>query len=99
MVKVNVSKLDRAWARDEGFYIPRGGGGAEIGGRRAGFERFLKSNRSVQASTVSVDKRGVVSFVDGRHRFSVLRDRGKRSVYVAVPRGQERRIKSLFGAS
>jgi SPP1 gp7 family putative phage head morphogenesis protein len=89
LILVRVADLDRAWERDAGFYIQRGGGGAEIEGRRAGFERFLEtlaeSGEAIEAPRIDFNEAlGRVSFGNGRHRFSVLRDMGLTEIPVAV---------------
>jgi hypothetical protein len=97
-VMVDTGKADAAFAGDAGFYIPPGGGGAEIPGRRAAVEAFLATGRPVQAPRAAVGTGGEISFTDGRHRFSVLRDRGAAEVAVTVPKAQEREFASRFGS-
>lgn len=97
-VLVDVTKIDTAWRdTDPKFYIPPGGGGAEIPGRRDRFTEFLTKGRPVEASKVYVGKAGDVSFEDGRHRFSVLRDSGAKLVAVTVPRSSAERVKRMYG--
>lgn len=96
LVEVDVGKLDAAWAQDVNFHIPTGGGGAEIAGRRANFAAFLAKRVAVEAPGVHLDKYGNVYFRDGRHRFSVLRDRGARRVVIAVDRGQAKKFRERF---
>lgn len=91
-VMMDSADLDRLWQRDKGYYIPRGGGGAEIGGRRAGFERFLEKGEPIQASRVAVGEDGRLSFIDGRHRFSVLRDQGVEQVAVTIDKPSLKRL-------
>ncbi len=100
VVYVSVSELDKAWQKDgEAFYIPPGGGGAEIGGRREGFQKFQETGKPVEMSKVYVTKEGTVSFSDGRHRFSVFRDQGKRVIPVTTDRGRSaERLKKIAGA-
>lgn len=97
MVVVSTAKLDASWAKDSGFYIPANGGGAEIGGRRDGFKSFLATGATVEPSTVCLDEQGEVSFVDGRHRFSVLRDMGARQVVVAIHKSQAKKLAKIYG--
>lgn len=100
VVYVDVAKLDAAWSQETSFYIPPGGGGAEIGGRRAGFERFLETGRPVEMSRVFVDSGGRVSFGNGRHRFSIFRDRGRTVIPVVTDRGASaRRLRQQFGVN
>ncbi len=97
-VVADVGKLDKGWADDKGFYIPAGGGGAEIAGRRAGVEDFLKEGKPVHQPRVALGPDGRPVFNDGRHRFSVLRDKGHGRVPVTVPRGQAAEFERRFGA-
>lgn len=85
-VMVDPVKLDKVWAADDatGHRITPGGGGGEIAGRRDGVNEFLKTGQPLQASHVAIGPGGRVSFADGRHRFSVLRDKGFTQVPVTV---------------
>lgn len=95
---VDPKVLDREWSRDRGFYVPPGGGGAEIQGRRERFDKFLDTGRPVEATVVYLNKiRGGVSIDDGRHRFSVLRDKGIDRVGITVTREQADELDALLG--
>lgn len=100
-VLVDVGKLNEGFQRDRGFAIGKGGAGA-VGGRLAGFKDWLRKHvpggTRVEQPEVTVDADGTVSFVDGRHRFAVLRDMGVGRMPVSVPRGQAGRVRRLFGA-
>ena len=99
-VWVDVAKLDEAFQQDSGFAIKPGGEGA-IPGRLEEFERFLARAKAegiaIEQSEVVVDKDGRISFVNGRHRFAVMRDMGVTAVPISVPRGQARRAEKFFG--
>lgn len=101
-VMVDVGKLDAAFQRDKGFAIKAGGEGA-IAGRIEGFQAFLAKARAegiaIEQSQVVVKADGSVSFVDGRHRFSVMRDMGVKEVLISVPRGQADRARKFFGTT
>jgi len=99
---VDVAKLDEVWAKDGGYYLPPNEAGAsEIVGRRAGVAEYLKraqrEGMPFDQSQVVVDENGVVSFLDGRHRFAMLRDRGVKQVPVSVPAGDFEAMKERFG--
>lgn len=82
---LDVDKVDEMLKKsDPDRYITRGGGGAEIGGRREGFEDFLREGKQVEQPFAVFDKAGGLSIDDGRHRFAVLRDMGYKSVPVSV---------------
>ncbi len=95
-VMVPTSVLEKGWsAGNPDHYIPPGGGGGEIGGRRANVETFLTKGKPVEASAVHVDEDGKVQFRDGRHRFSVLRDKGAAQVAVTVDKTSANRLAKL----
>ncbi len=98
-VLVDPAQLDAAWALDQGYYIPPGGGGAEIPGRRAGVEQYLQSGAPITAPRATLDPDGTISFSDGRHTFSVLRDGGIDQMPVAVPVEQAAEVARLFGST
>jgi 2'-5' RNA ligase len=91
LIMVNTAALDRAWSKDEGYYISPGGTGNAIGSRYDRFKDWLKqhSNEAIRAPMVSWnDVTDCVSFTDGRHRFSALRDMGYPTVKISVPKEQ-----------
>ena len=100
VVFVSVAKLNAMWKKGgDNLYINKGGGGAEIAGRREQFRSFLKTGKAVEMSQVSVRGDGSLIFGDGRHRFSVLRDKGKRIIAVTTSRGASAdRLRKLAGA-
>jgi SPP1 gp7 family putative phage head morphogenesis protein len=73
-VELDIDELDAMWAKDAQFYIPRGGGGAEMAGRLEGNVKYFKTGKPIEMPLVHIDKDGVLSFTDGRHRVTVLRD-------------------------
>ena len=98
LITVSTAKLDRAWQRDGSSYLPkRGEGKSEVRGRREGVQRFLTTGRPLQAPRISIGKDGGVSFVDGRHRFAVLRDSGVKRIAVMVRGNQLQAARRLFG--
>ncbi len=88
MIEVDLDKLDEGWKKDINFYLPKKGEGlSEIKGRREGFEDWMKKNPDtpIESPVIHYDPRtGKVSFVDGRHRTSVLRDQGDNTIFVSV---------------
>lgn len=96
-VWVDVAKLDAAFQLDRGYAIGAGGVGA-IPGRLAGFRDFLASGTPIEQSEVIVDVDGTISFLNGRHRFAVLRDLGVRQVPVSVLSSSVELTRQLFGA-
>ncbi len=86
LVKINVANFDAAWknGKSGNLYIgPNGHGG--ITNRYEKFGKWLSTaNQPIEASTVGVDSTGSVSFFDGRHRYSYLRDHGVKTIMVAM---------------
>ena len=98
LVTVSTAKLDAAWSKDSAYYIPPGGGGAQIGDRRDRFATFLASTtKPIIAPVVTLTSGGKIAFENGRHRFSVLRDQGKQKVVVSVPNGAAGRLRRSLG--
>src|SRR5690606_370696 len=77
VVHIDLPKFDAAF-RHGGldFYIGQGGTG-EIDGRRARFERWLEQGQQVELPEVSVNREGIVTFINGRHRYAYYRDLGR----------------------
>lgn len=98
-VMADVRALDLAWQGDTGFHIPPGGGSdpQKYQNALAFVRKAMASGKPVTQPIVSVDKDGVVSFTDGRHRFAALRDLGVKRVPVSVDRGQTARAREWFG--
>jgi hypothetical protein len=97
LVKVDVGKLDRAWQKDRGFYVPPGGGADKQ--KYANAREYVgRKGAKVDAPRVHLDRSGTASFTDGRHRAAAVRDAGKRSLYVTVSRGQADRVRRDLGA-
>lgn len=94
-IMADPHKVDQSFAKDAGYYIAPGGAGA-IHGRREGVEAFMKKGEPLQASR-TVMHEGEISFTDGRHRFSVLRDKGADKVALTVPREQKKEFLEKFG--
>ncbi len=96
VVHVDVDKVDKAWQQDAGFRVgPDGKGG--IGNRYARAKDFIGSGVAVNMSEAVSDKDGKVMFIDGRHRFAVLRDAGHKVVPISVPKESAEQFKKHFG--
>ena len=88
IVDVDTSKFDSMFAQSKDFYIGPGGKNG-IGQRYARVGEFLSRASTMDASAVAVNTDGSVSFVDGRHRYAFLRDKGVTSIPVAMSRESE----------
>jgi SPP1 gp7 family putative phage head morphogenesis protein len=85
---LDPKKIDQEWSLDGNYYIPPGGGGGEIEGRRDRVREYIDKGKPLQASRAVLGDDGRMVFEDGRHRFSVLRDDGYDRVAITVPREQ-----------
>ncbi len=99
-VKVSVAKLEAAWKKDTGYHIPKGGGSDKQ--KYANAKAFVgKKGRGksgpVRMPEVTYSGKSA-SITDGRHRMAAIRDSGKKSVWVTVPRGQAKAVKRDLGA-
>jgi hypothetical protein len=84
LVAIDVNKFDQAFAREREAYIGRGGTGNSIRDRYQRFVAFLKANDTIEASTISVGENGRVDFINGRHRYAVMRDLGVKVMPVVI---------------
>ncbi len=88
LVTVDVADLDRLWREsDPSRYVEPGGftPGGEVAGKYDRFQRWLEDNpdTDIEASYVGFAS-GAPGFVDGRHRFAVLRDMGVKQITISV---------------
>jgi len=98
LISADVEKLDRAWQQSHEYYIDSDGLGATEG-RVERFESWLAEHPGVPIEAPAIylgDTHKLVRFVDGRHRFAVLRNRGYRTIKIAVLRAQANRFRKHF---
>ncbi len=82
MVHVNVDKVEADWRKEKDFHIPSGDSNAKY--HRV--QQFMRSSpKEFNVPVMSVNERET-GFVDGRHRFAVLRDAGYKRVPVSMDR-------------
>lgn len=102
LVEVDVQELDRAWRNNPiDTYISTGGKDGTIENRYSKCLEFFQKNNIIYASEVSIEYRPtkrnfIVDFSDGRHRFSVLRDSGRKRVTVLMAGWQYWYFRSLL---
>ena len=98
LLLADIDKLDKLFkAEPAGVYI----GAADEGmrGRRKGFQEFLATGKVVEVPEVHVNAaEGYAGFTNGRHRFAVLRDSGKKTMYVAVSKANHKTATKMIGA-
>lgn len=94
---IDVNKLDDSWQKDKGAYIGGGGSGG-IRNRYNDFGKWMKSTDvPIKTPEVGLNYKGHISFSNGRHRFSYLRDNGVKTLPVTVPTEDHDEIKKRFG--
>lgn len=78
LIPLDAEKIDNLFKNDEDNYIqPKGANG--LLNRYENFREYLKTGFKIHASRIviqDIDGAPKVSFIDGRHRYSVLRDMG-----------------------
>lgn len=106
VVTVDVGKFDNAWSKDKGMYLVPGGRGDNyipVDGEENRYHRvgkelplFKSRGEGFDMPTVRL-KAGVPIFVDGRHRFAYLRDKGFKTLPVSVPKADAAKMQKVFG--
>ncbi len=80
LIHFEVSQFDELYrSSGKDWYIGEGGTGAVIDDRYNRFLEFLETGKSIHASSICFEERDnqlVVGFVNGRHRYAVMRDMG-----------------------
>jgi len=83
LYEVNVAKLDKVWGcKDNPFYIKSIGENAKP--KITKIRDILAHNAPLDTPEVHITKDGEISIVDGRHRFFVLKEMGKKTIIVTV---------------
>lgn len=83
IIWVDLTKLDNSWKKDKGNYVGRGGTENAIKNRYHDFGEWLKKGIPVQMPEVYI-RDNEVKFINGRHRFSWMRDHGAHSIPVVL---------------
>lgn len=81
IVNVNVKAFDQGFAKDP-LYLAHGEEGVK--GRRQGVEDFIATGKPVEMAEAAVRPDGAISFINGRHRYSVVRDRGEKTIPISM---------------
>jgi hypothetical protein len=84
LVLVDPKVFDAQFAKDKNMYIGPGGTDNVIGERYRQFQDYLANNDRVEVPEVSISRDGQVSFINGRHRYAVMRDAGMTRIPVAL---------------
>lgn len=94
VVWLDVPKVDAAWKRSDQYVLPGGANGQDKRYTLAGtwFAQYPFSNMLV----INLEPDGSVTFTDGRHRFSWLRDHGANAIAFQVsPVGADQCLEML----
>lgn len=85
LVLLNIEKFENYYKNCGDFYLHPNNGKNCIEGRYERFEQFLQTSSNIEASYVTIALKNnqlVVDFLNGRHRYAVLRDKGIESLPV-----------------
>ena len=81
-VTVPIPLIDELWKKDQLYIGPEDEG---MGNRRQGVKDFLTTGKGINPSYIYFDpERESVSFGDGRHTFSTIREMGKSRILVEM---------------
>ena len=95
-IETDVWSLEKSWALEPEFYVGMGGRG-EIAGRAEKFKEFLKTGQPIEQPEISLNADGRPRFINGSHRFAVLRDLGLKVIPVSVPTARAEDFRAAFG--
>ncbi len=95
VVCVDPSKFDVAWMRSDQWVSPGGLTGAQ-GQRYRRIGEWIEAGNSIAMCEASNDDHAVC-FINGRHRFAWLRDRGVRAMPMQVPPSEAEWFEKEFG--
>lgn len=84
LVPINTAVFDAKWPKDDYYIAQRGVGASTKGGAYEGMREWLKANNHMEAAEVQVDETGEVYFINGRHRYALLRDLRAKPIIVAM---------------
>ncbi len=82
IVIIDISKADKLFSKDKGYYLSKG----EYSSNE-GVSKTIETRGDMEAPIVSFVGKGdnlFMSFTDGRHRFSQLRDAGAKSIALSM---------------
>jgi len=91
-IVVNIDKFDNEWKNDP-YYVSRGGNKIvnpikyEVWKARYQQKGFVAKMPVVKIGDAGIGK-PVMGFIDGRHRYSVYRDNGEKTIPIIVPKDQ-----------
>jgi hypothetical protein len=86
IVYVDPAKFDDAWQANRNMHVGElgQGKGADVSKYARAKSFFASGPKEFEAPEVSINSKGMPTFVDGRHRFAAMRDMGYDSVPVVM---------------
>jgi hypothetical protein len=98
VVWVDIEKFDRSFAKDSLYVGPGGEGGIRT--RYPDFGKWLaQSTGPVEMSEVGFGGYGQIAFINGRHRYSWMRDHGAQALPVLTYPENVPEMERRFGTS
>lgn len=101
LVEVDVDKFDQAWAHSASMYLNPGYSGPNHrhGIRYDAYHDFLlyanDDTNPIYAATITIRPDGVPAFINGRHRYAVIRDSGATKIHVAMKKDDIKRAEKF----
>lgn len=94
---LDVAKVDAAWQRTDQYIVPGGANGQDRRYAKVGvwFAKYSYSNMLV----INLKSNGRMTFTDGRHRFSWLRDNGAEAIQCQVSPADADELMELLGTN
>lgn len=85
LVWLDTKALEDGFKKNDGYVGVGGQGG--IGNRYNMFKNFFEKNQNIYVPEIVIKPNNEVEFVNGRHRYSFMRDQGATSIPVALYQG------------
>lgn len=87
LMPLDVEKVEKLFKEDDENYISLNGEKGVIGNRYQQVKNYLRTGRDIWASRIQLseqDGRLKLVFIDGRHRYAVMRDLGMQKIKFAL---------------
>ena len=86
LVAIKKDSFDAAWSSSEpeGYLSKGGEGGSSKPGAYAGMQKWIEENDTIEAPEVQVNPGFDIHFINGRHRYALLKDIGANPIIVSM---------------
>ena len=84
LVRVESSLFDKLFSASKEYVGAGGAGGSSK--KYNEFSKFFKETKNIEVGSVEVAADGTIKFIDGKHRYAVLRDNGIREIPLSMSR-------------